>query len=43
MRERISGTGSLHGEEQRVFRTARWIVLGVGLYAAIKLLLIFTA
>ena len=43
MRNRISGTGSLHREEQRVFRTARWIVWGVGVYAAIKLLLIFAA
>jgi hypothetical protein len=43
MRERISGTGSLDRDEQRVFRTARWIVCGVGVYAAIKLLLIFAA
>ena len=43
MRERISENGSLHREEQRAFRMARWIAWGVGVYAAIKLLLIFTA
>jgi hypothetical protein len=43
MRERIPGTGSLDRDEQGVFRTARWIVWGVGVYAAIKLLLIFAA